>query len=369
MNTERDRGWEEDDPFESGGEEGPYGSRPGMEEADLSPLSRMSGRALRRLIERVDMETLSLALRCADADITDRVLRNLSSRTAAALREEIGALPFSGRDICLEAQHVLMETAYDLESRGDISFDGPADDAFPPLDASLESAIGGFSLPEADPAGTIGFLVRLAGRAHAHGLLSLEPVLERIPEGILATGLRMAVDQLEAEDIEAVLGRQIDSHLSFLDRMGEILIEGLLSIASGEDEERARGRLVAFLPAGAEDYERLPEMRLPPSAEATNRLIGLLCDLAGESRRKGPAALADRLDEISDPLLRRGVEWVSEGCGLEDLERMAERRCKTRTDRERRKLEVLLEGFFLIRQGTPPDRVREALEGFLEEMA
>ncbi|MEK6711021.1 MAG: FliG C-terminal domain-containing protein, partial [Nitrospinota bacterium] len=78
MSSRRRRDWDEGSP---GGEEGrrKRGSRP-----DLAPLARMSGRALRRLIERLDMDTLSLALREAPSGLVQRVLRNVSSRTAAA---------------------------------------------------------------------------------------------------------------------------------------------------------------------------------------------------------------------------------------------------------------------------------------------
>lgn len=341
----------------------------GDEDADLTLLTRLPGRALRRLLERVDKETISLALRYARLPVVERVLRNVSARMAAALREAVETRAPVGREACLEAQHVLLETAYALEEQGEISFDGPADDAFPPLGGELERRLGSFSLSEAGAAETIDLLESLAERAFEHGALSLEPALERIPESLLAAGLRMVVDQLPVEDIDAILGRQVDAYVAFLERNGEILIEGVLSIALGEDDERARARLVSFLPEGAADYDRMPEMGLPPSAQATNDLIRLCCELAAESRSKGVEALEGRIGAVSDPLLRRGLEWCLEGYGAEEMERMLDRRNRTRAERERRKLDVLLEGFLLIREGAPPERVREALEGFLEEKA
>jgi len=329
----------------------------------------MSGRALRRLIERVDMETLSLALRLADAPLVERVLRNVSSRAAAALREEMGEASPPGREECAEAQHVLMETAYDLEEKGEISFEGPADDALPPLEPATEARLGGFHLAEGGAAEVAALIAGLAERAREHGLVSLEPVLERIPENLLAAGLRMVVDQLPAEEIETVLGRQIDAFLYAFERNGEIAAEGVLSIIEGEDTERTRARLVSFLPEGEADYERLPEVKLPPSAQAANDLIRACCELAGRARAQGLGALEGQLDALPDPLLRRGLRWALEGNDLDEVERMLRRRARTRADRERRKLEALLEGLVLLREGRDPAYIREALEGFLEEKA
>jgi len=92
MSSRRKRDW--DEPGSGGGD----GERRREPRPDLGPLARMSGRALRRLIERVDMDTLSLALRYAEDSLVQRVLRNVSSRTAAALREEMEEGPAAGPD-------------------------------------------------------------------------------------------------------------------------------------------------------------------------------------------------------------------------------------------------------------------------------
>lgn len=367
MAAERYRDWEEesgagpDDPgegalFRSGG-------------ADMTPLTLMSGRALRRIIDHIDRDTLSLALCAAGSSVTDRVFRNLSVRAAEILREEIQKNEGMPREIYLEAQYALMATAHSLEERGEISFEGPADDSIPPLKSETEEKISADHLAEMEAGDAIDVLAALSARAYQHGLFSLEPVLDRMPGSIFSMGLRMVVDLFLVEDIEAIAGRQIDAFITHLERNGEILIEGLNAILSEESGEQARIRLVAFLPEGAADYERLPEMRLPPSAQATNRIISLCADLADEAHREGIAALEARLDQIPDALLRRGLRWSFDGAGIDEIERMIERRHRTRTERERRKLELILEGLLLIREGVPSDRLREALEGFLEEKA
>ncbi|MDA0998930.1 MAG: hypothetical protein O2807_00245 [bacterium] len=367
MGTERFRDWEDeggtgpDDPEEDG--------LFSAEEADLSPLSNMSGRALRRIIDRSDPETLSLALCTADPAVADRVLQNVSVHAAEFLRAEIQRNAGMPREVYRDAQRTLMATAYSLEERGEISLDGPADDTIPPLEIETEGKLSAHHLAEMEAAEAIDLLALFSARALRHGLLSLEPALDRMPGSVLSTGLRMVIDLSLVEDIESIVGRQIDAYIVHLERNGEILIEGLASIVSEEGRERARARLVAFLPEGAADYERLPEMHLPPSAQATSRIISLCCDLAEEAHREGLAALEGRLGDIPEALLRRGLRWALEGAGIDEIERMLERRHRTRTEKERRKLELILEGLLLIREGVPPDRLREALEGFLEEKA
>lgn len=356
-------------PGGPGGEGERRGEETRPERPDMGPLARMSGRALRRLIERVDMDTLCLALRYADDSVVERVLRNVSSRTAAALREEMEEGPSATPEDCVEAQQVLMEVAYDLEERGEISFEGPADDALPPLDRELEHRLASFSLAESGTADVITLVQGLAARGREHGLISLEPALERVPEGVLAAGLRMAVDQLSVEEIEIVLGRQVDALLYAMERNAEIAVEGVLSILEGEDEERTRARLVSFLPEGEADFERMPEVRLTPSAQAANDIIRASCGLASLARREGLGALEERLEGLPHPLLARGVRWALDGSDLDEVERMLRRRGRTRVDRERRKLETLVEGVLLLREGRDPAYVREALEGFLEDKA
>ncbi|MEK6711162.1 MAG: hypothetical protein AABZ64_11355, partial [Nitrospinota bacterium] len=290
-------------------------------------------------------------------------------RTAAALREEMEDGAAAAPEDCVEAQHAMMEVAYDLEERGEISFDGPADDALPPLDREIEQCVAGFNPAESGAAEVIALAAALAGRGREHGLISLEPVLERVPEGVLAAGLRMAVDQLPVEEIETVLGRQVDAHLHAQERNSEIAVEAVLSILEGEDEERTRARLVSFLPEGEADFERLPEVRLTPSAQAANDLIRVGCALAARARREGLGALEQGLESLPHPLLERGIRWALEGSDLDEVERMLRRRSRTRSERERRKLETLLEGLLLLREGRGPAYVREALEGFLEEKA
>ncbi len=364
-------GWEEEPPL---GPEEPAGDDfPGGEGSadlpDLALMSQMSGRSLRRVIERVDMETLSQALREADRSIIDRVLKNLSARTAAALRSQLESLPFAGSGDTAEARKFLLRMIAAMEKRGEISLDEPADDSMPPLDREVERRVGEFNRTESGAPEAISLMVALAERAREHGLLSLEPVLERIPEGILASGLRAIVDQMPPEEIEAVMGRRIDSYMQAFERRDEIASEGVLSLFEWLDGERTRQRLVAFLPEGEADYEELPEIKLTPSQQAANDLIAACCRLASWLHRDGIESAEERIREVHDPLLRRGLKWLIDGYHIDEAERMLKRRRGTRTDREHRRLEILLEGLLLLRDGEEPGRIQEALEGFLEEKA
>lgn len=339
------------------------------ENPDLTPIAEMSGRALRRVIERVDLEVLAVALRDAEARVVERVLRNVSSKNAARIREALERSEADGGASGVEARQVLMETAYAMKNHGDITFEGPADDAMPPLDRAVEEALAAFHLPGSAAAQSVALIAALAARAEQHGLLSLEPALDRSPDGIFSTGLRMLVDQVPWEEAEMILARQLDSSLGAMERNKEIAIEGALAILEGASESRARARLVAFLPEGEADYERLPGVRFSPSAQAAADIIRLCVEFAGIAARQGSGAIEERLERIEEPLLQTGLRWALSGAPIEDVERLLSRKGQTRVDRERRKVESLAEGFALIRQGHPEDFIREALGSYLEEEA
>jgi len=360
MSLDRDR-WMEEPP-------GHRFFSPG-ENPDLAPIAEMSGRALRRVIERLDLEVLALALRDAEAGVVERVLRNVSSRNAARIREEIKRSEADENGQAVEARQMLMETAYAMKEHGDITFDGPADDAIPPLEQALEDEIAAFHAPESAAGQAVSVVAALASRAERHGLLSLEPALERSPDGIFAAGLRMLADQAPCDEAEMILARQIESALGAMERNKEIAIEGALAILEGASEERARARLVAFLPEGEADYERLPGVRFSPSAQAAVDIIGLCVELAGLAGREGSGAIEERLEWIQEPLLKMGLKWGLDGAAIDDVERLLARKGQTRLDRERRRLECLAEGLLLIREGREEGFIREALSGYLEDEA
>ncbi|MYA97951.1 MAG: hypothetical protein F4X91_16265 [Nitrospinae bacterium] len=358
------------DGWGDGGMEGPgFHYFPPGENPDLTPFAEMSGRALRRVIERMDLEILVLALRNAQPRVVERVLRNVSSKNAAHIREEIERADSGESERSVEARQMLMQTAYAMKNHGDITFDGPADDAIPPLDRTLEEGLAAFHSSDSKAEHAVSLIVALAAWAEQHGLLSLEPALERSPDGIFSTGLRMLVDQAPWDEAEMILARQIESSLGAVERNKEIAIEGALAILDGVSEDRARARLVAFLPEGEADYERLPGVRFSPSAQATVDIISLCVELAGLASRDEGGAIAERLEWIQEPLLKTGLKWALEGATIEDVERLLSRKGQTRLDRERRKLECLAEGFMLIREGHPVDFIREALGGYIEDEA
>ena len=350
--------------------EGPgYHFTPPDEIPDTIPFVEMSGRALRRIIERLDPEILALALRDAEAREVERFLRNVSSKNAVHIREEIERAGAEESERRAEARLILKQTAYSMKKRGEITFEGPADDAIPPLDRKLEELLAAFHSPESKAEQAVSLVVALASRAEQLGLLSLEPVLERSPDGIFSIGLRMLVDQMRWDEAEMILTRHIESSLAAVERNREIAIEGALAILEGVGEDRVRARLVAFLPEGEADYERLPGVRFSPSAQTTVDIISLCVELAGLASRDEGGAIAERLEWIQEPLLKMGLKWALEGASIEDVERLLSRRGQTRLNRERRKLECLAEGFMLIREGHPDGFIREALGGYLEDEA
>ena len=132
--------------------EGPgYHFTPPDEIPDTIPFVEMSGRALRRIIERLDPEILALALRDAEAREVDRFLRNVSPKNAVHIREEIERAGAEESERRAEARLILKQTAYSMKKRGEITFEGPADDAIPRWIGSSRNCSPRFTPPRARP--------------------------------------------------------------------------------------------------------------------------------------------------------------------------------------------------------------------------
>jgi flagellar motor switch protein FliG len=86
-------------------------------------LLALGDRALQTLLVSVDLKTLALALKGASNAIAEKVLRNTSNRTRAALSEEISLLSNAPKTAVQEAQDRLAALLRTQEEEGKISFD------------------------------------------------------------------------------------------------------------------------------------------------------------------------------------------------------------------------------------------------------
>lgn len=83
-------------------------------------LSQIRDDDLQKLLMEVEQDDLALALKAASEQLVDKVMRNVSSRVAESLEEEmelLGRVPVSDVE---DAQHRVLETAQELEAKDEI---------------------------------------------------------------------------------------------------------------------------------------------------------------------------------------------------------------------------------------------------------
>jgi flagellar motor switch protein FliG len=91
-------------------------------------LIHVSDRDLQRLLMEVDQKQLALALKAASEDLKEKLLRNVSERASAMIKEEIDLMgPVRVRDVD-EAQRGIIETAQSLEDQEEIVLSRSSED-------------------------------------------------------------------------------------------------------------------------------------------------------------------------------------------------------------------------------------------------
>ena len=83
-------------------------------------LSQLDDRSLQRVLRDVDARDLSLALRSASDDLRERIFRNLSSRAADMLREDMSVSGRVRMKQVEEAQTRIVSIARRLDEAGEI---------------------------------------------------------------------------------------------------------------------------------------------------------------------------------------------------------------------------------------------------------
>lgn len=84
-------------------------------------LLRVDDRGVQTLLREVSSETLMLALRGAEESVTEKILRNLSRRAAALLRDDMEIMPPVRISEVEAAQREIMSTAKRLADSGEIT--------------------------------------------------------------------------------------------------------------------------------------------------------------------------------------------------------------------------------------------------------
>ena len=90
-------------------------------------LSNLSDRDLQTLIREIDMSQLAVALKGASQAVKDKLTKNMSSRAAEMLTDDMGAMGPVRLAAVEAAQGELVKIAFGLAEQGRITIVGPAD--------------------------------------------------------------------------------------------------------------------------------------------------------------------------------------------------------------------------------------------------
>jgi flagellar motor switch protein FliG len=90
-------------------------------------LANLADRDVQTLIREIDMGQLAVALKGASNDVKDKLLKNMSSRAAQMLNDDVGAMGPVKLAAVEAAQATLVKTAFGLAEQGRLTIVGPAD--------------------------------------------------------------------------------------------------------------------------------------------------------------------------------------------------------------------------------------------------
>jgi flagellar motor switch protein FliG len=93
-------------------------------------LAKLDGRAIQTVLREVASETLVVALKGAQPEVREKILANMSSRAADAMREDLESRgPMRLSEVEAQQKEIL-KTVRRLADEGQIALSGGGDDAF-----------------------------------------------------------------------------------------------------------------------------------------------------------------------------------------------------------------------------------------------
>ncbi len=86
----------------------------------FSDILLLGNQAIQKVIKEIDPKVLSKALKYADTDLLDKIMRNMSALSASMLKEDLDFMCPGNMDVVLECQNTIVETIVRLEDSGEI---------------------------------------------------------------------------------------------------------------------------------------------------------------------------------------------------------------------------------------------------------
>ncbi len=196
----------------------------------------------------------------------------------------------------------------------------------------------------------IDLYIKLCEKSRTEGLLSLEDDIEELEDKkILSRSLQLIVDGTEPDLVKNIIGNKIKSELSLINIKNKMIIEGILSVQSGDNPRIIEEKLKAI-------YTCSPEL---------DTLAAQFVDLSEKARREGILALENNIDELNNPILYAGLTMVLHGMHPLLVKIIMEMLSEIIFKYNNLYYQICLEGTLSIQNGRSPEKLKILLKSMV----
>ena len=219
----------------------------------------LDDRAIQMVLREMEPADMALALKSAGQDVKNKIFRNMSKRAAPMLQEDMENLGSVAKKEVELAREKVNSVIDKLIEAGEISKGGRAT----PKRAKKPRPI---KIDVRDQMSLREGLVKMAMKARKEGLLSLEDEVGVIDDDFLKKGLQLVVDGTDPELVMGMLKTELifyeeeekmrikeealrmEKELSNNMKIKEMMVEGVLSLQSGDNPHIVDEKLGSFRP-------------------------------------------------------------------------------------------------------------------------
>ena len=216
---------------------------------DFDKLKNLPDRAMQRVLREVDASQVSHALSGADDATRERVMRNMSKRAAAIIKETMDGLGSVAENRIETAMNDVIVIYQKLVDNGDIAAIGTeaaesneSTKRPSPIEIIKQKGSSGFSTED-----LVALFPEISSKSRAHGLLSLESDVEGIEDKIIHKGLQLVIDGTDPEYVESITRSMLEKELQLMRTKYEAAIDSILSVQMGDSPLLIREKLEARL--------------------------------------------------------------------------------------------------------------------------
>ena len=215
-----------------------------MKEPTYNELKQLTDREIQVLMRETDQKDLVISLKAAEEELKDKILGNMSQRVRTFITEEmefLGPMPLSE---VKEVQRRIVQQVMKLVEQGQITWPPKTkakpksrkkpDKQYTAMKRSLRSAVARrLDEMSCDEINTV--FRNLAEVARREGILTLQPLAEKMGDAYMKDAFQLAIDGTEPDLIMDILETWLESLEHEYGRKHQKVIEGIMSIQSGDN--------------------------------------------------------------------------------------------------------------------------------------